>query len=186
MYYLWTGLMLVLTILTIGYALYLLFAYWQGNAEFRLETIRKKEAAENYTATDTGIRSIKLQTRRTLRNVGREQGTLMDCFGRAYLPHEYVAGARVHVLVMDVARPRTDNYWEALIVPAKRSVELQIEVTLEATEGRIADLVARMPDMDIDVIYQVVSRTDWTYDKSRLVVPGEAWRRAYLMEGGRQ
>ncbi len=202
LYYLWIAVLVLLFLYTLGYILFWAFATWQGNARFELETERASglripagdaDAADylppvagtNWTIEKVELRRLHLRNYLVLKNVGREQGTVMDCFGRCYLPDEYVKGVRAWTHVTDMNKPRKDDYWESILVPAKTSLTLQIDLTLEITEGNLRDAVEKFPDMDIDIIYQVVSRTDWEYDKQRIVLKGDELRREYLTKGGR-
>lgn len=179
MYYLWLTIMVLLLLYTLGYILFWIFAAHQGNAEF---VIDKGESDYRIVASD--LHSVTLRTTRTLRNKGREQGTVMDCFGRAYMPREYMPGVRVALSVTDADKPREDDYWISVLVPSKTTLTLQIDLTLTATEGSVRDLVEDFPDLDYDIIYQTVGRTDWEYEKTRMTLPGAELRRLYLTKGG--
>ena len=103
-----------------------------------------------------------------LRNIGRQQGTVMDCFPRAYLPDE----------------PRDDGYWEAYLVPRKKDALLTIVVTLRSLEGPIATAIGDLGEFPIDVLYYVYGRSDARYERTRFLVSGTHLRQALLQEKG--
>ena len=146
----------VILLVCLGFIAYWLVAAKQGDCEFRLLKGKKTP--------------FKVE--------GRQNGTIMDAFARPYMPQEQYDRVNVRALLMDTARPRTDDYWEALIVERGRTVELRVQLTLEAKEGGILKALEEFPDMPLDVIYQTVGRSDWAYEKGRIWLTEDELREA--------
>ena len=119
-----------------------------------------------------------------LRNIGRQQGTVMDCFPRAYLPREQYPSLRVDTYLSRADEPRDDGYWEAYLVPRKKDALLTIVVTLRSLDGPIATAIGDLGEFPIDVLYYVYGRSDARYERTRFLVSGTHLRQALLQEKG--
>ena len=162
--------------------------YWyvckkQGDCDFRLLSRQKTPFRVEKMDQATAILSATVP----IRNVGRQGGTIMDCFARPYLPREQYDAAKLRAVVYDVNRVREDDYWEALIVYAGDDVKLMVKLTLSATTGNILRDLETFPDMPIDIIFQTVGRSDWEYRKGRIYLEAEELRSALYehVSGGR-
>lgn len=165
---------MVLLLTKIAAALILLvclafLAYWflawkQGNCAFVLLKGKRTPFQVDFMDLTHAVLSCTVP----IKNAGRQNGTLMDAFVRPYLPQEQYDRAGVRALLMDTARPREDDYWEALIVEPGRTVELRVKVFLTAKSGSILQALEHFPDMAMDVIWQAVGRSDWVYEKARI------------------
>ena len=118
-----------------------------------------------------------------MKNAGRQQATVMDCFGRSYMPVEYMDGVDVQVRVTDAKKPRRDDYWEACLVPPKKHVVLRVDITLTAVQGTLREIAETFPDMGVDILYHVFGRSDRYYDKARIILTGEELRRELILKG---
>ncbi len=164
----------VILLVCLGFIAYWLVAAKQGDCEFRL--LKGKKTPFKVDSMDS--RRAELSCTVPIKNVGRQNGTIMDAFARPYMPQEQYDRVNVRALLMDMARPRTDDYWEALIVERGRTVELRVQLTLEAKEGGILKALEEFPDMPLDVIYQTVGRSDWAYEKGRIWLTEDELREA--------
>jgi hypothetical protein len=97
----------------------------------------------------------------------------MDAYTRHLLPYEQYDGVKVCSRLELETNPRTDGYWEALIVPQGTGEGVIVTVELTATKGDIRQALANMVDMPIDLVYQVVARSDWFITKARIVMTAE-------------
>ena len=176
-------LMGIITLIGLAFVGFWLFCRKQGDCDFRLlkakRTPFRVEKMDQMSAVLTCTVPIK--------NVGRQGGTIIDCFPRLYLPREQYEATKVRGLVSDVNRPREDEYWEALIVYAGKSVDLRVKLTLSATTGNILRDLETFPDMPIDIIFQTVGRSDWEYRKGRIYLEADELRNALYeyVSGGR-
>lgn len=173
----------ILLLICLGFLGYWLVAKKQGNCEFRLLRAKKTDFKVDHMDLSKAVLSCTVP----VKNVGRQNGTIMDAFARPYLPQEQFDKVKVRALLMDVDRPREDDYWEAYIVEVGKSVELKIQLTLIGKSGNILRDAEDFPDMAIDVIYQTVGRTDWAYEKGRIWLTAEELQTALYEKraGGR-
>lgn len=183
----WVWFLLIPVVLLLLVCLYFL-GYWyvckkQGDCDFRLLSRQKTPFRVEKMDQATAILSATVP----IRNVGRQGGTIMDCFARPYLPREQYDAAKLRAVVYDVNRVREDDYWEALIVYAGDDVKLTVKLTFSATTGNILRDLETFPDMPIDIIFQTVGRSDWEYRKGRIYLEAEELRSALYehVSGGR-
>lgn len=159
-----------LTVLVLA-ALLLVVAVWlyiarQGDAEFAflIDERTKFALVEKTKETATFAAVVPFV------NKGTQDGTIMDAYTRHLLPEEQYNGVEVASrLELDTAR-RTDGYWEAYIVPKGTGQSVIATVKFTAKQGDITEALKEMPDMSIDIVYQVVSRTPWYIDKAPRMV----------------
>ena len=106
-------------------------------------------------------------------NRGTQDGTIMDAFTRHLLPYEQYDGVKVASRLELESRPRTDGYFEAIIIPYGTGQAVVITVEFTAVRGNIRQALAEMVDMPIDIVYQVVARSDWFITKARIIMTAE-------------
>ena len=147
--------------------------YWglcwkQGDCAFRIYTGKMTPL----TVEQMELGTVVFSTTVPIRNIGKQNGTLMDVFSRVYLPCEQYNKVDTHILTMDINSPREDNYWEAVIVPKKETITLQIKLFITGKSGNI---------------YQAVGRSDWYYAKERIYLTSDEMRMALynFTAGGR-
>lgn len=154
----------VILLICLGFLGYWFIAWKQGNCDFRLLKGKKSQFHVDFI----DMKRVVLSCTVPVKNVGRQNGTIMDAFVRAYLPEEQYDKAKVETILYDTNRPRKDNYWEAMIVEPGQTVTFHMEVTLISKTGNILKDLEDFPDMAMDVIYQIVGRSDWIYEKGRI------------------
>lgn len=186
--------MILLLLVTLVYVAYTAFARWQGDMHFiavpagtapsrrRAKSILPAGAVR-FTLEETTRQELVMVGEIVLYNDGKQQGTVMDCLGRAYLPCEQYPDLNVRVRLTPSEAPRTDDYWEAVLVPAKTGLRTRVEVTITAANGHLTEAIAEFGKVDFDVIYQVLGRSDWYYDKTRLTLTGDDIRSEWLRKG---
>ncbi len=148
----------------LGFLAYWFIAWKQGNCAFVL----LKGKRSPWTVERMDRTHAVLTCTVPVKNAGKQNGTLMDAFVRPYLPEEQYDRAGVRAILMDTARPREDDYWEALIVEPGKTVELRVKLTLTAKTGSILQDLEHFPDLPMDIIWQAVGRSDWAYEKARI------------------
>ena len=92
---------------------------------------------------------------------------------RTYLPYEQYDKAVVSATLTAADDPRDDNYWQAFIMEIRKPKVFLIKIKLDGKSGNILRDLEDFPDMAMDVIYQVVARSDYYYDKTRIVLTSE-------------
>ena len=83
--------------------------------------------------------------------------------------------------------PRTDNYFEAVIIPMGTGGTVVITVKFTAKQGGITEALQQMHeltvDMAIDIVYQIVARTPWYIHKARMMMTCDEIMRAMQAKG---
>lgn len=158
-------------------ALLLAFYIWrQGDADFVFELERRTPLVlERETETQ-----LVFSFRLPFRNRGTQQGTLMDVFARPWLPAEQFSAAELTTQVIMASNPRQDGYWEATLFPNEK-VEHDVAIVhlrFEARQGGIRPAMAKMVDLPLNIIYQVVARAEWYLAKVMLEIPQEEFQTA--------
>ena len=111
-------------------------------------------------------------------NTGRQIGTIMDAFVRTYLPFEQYDKASVTVTLTAADTPRDDGYWQAFIMEIRKPKVFLIKLAIKGKSGNILRDLENFPDMPMDIIYQVVARSDYYYAKTRITLTSEDLRTA--------
>ncbi len=154
----------------------------QGDAEFEFQV----NQATAFEVVDSNETAITLKCKVPFVNKGTQDGTMMDCYTRHLLPYEQYDGVIVNSRLELESAPRSDGYFEAIIIPKKTGQTIVITVQLTARHGDIRQALAQMVDMPIDIVYQVVARSDWYITKTRLVMKAaDVVRAAGLVTGTR-
>lgn len=105
-------------------------------------------------------------------------GTIMDAFVRTYLPFEQYDKARVTATLTAADTPRDDGYWQAFIMEIRKPKVFLIKLAIKGKSGNILRDLENFPDMPMDIIYQVVARSDYYYAKTRVTLTSEDLRTA--------
>ena len=72
-----------------------------------------------------------------------------------------------------LSAPRTDDYFEAVLVQAGTGDVLNLRVVLKTSKEEIKNVLVEMVDLPIDIFYQIVARKEWFINKSRLELKAE-------------
>lgn len=193
-YYLLNIIIAVLVIIAVVQLLAALHAAQQGDAKWKMffpgarrgerKGYRRAVPQPPLVVTKVTPTEVTFTIEAVLRNIGRQQGTVMDCFPRAYLPREQYPSLRVDAFLSRADEPRDDGYWEAYLVPCKKEVAVNVVVTLRSLDGRIGTVVEELAEFPIDVLYYVYGRSDARYERTRFLVSGTYLRQALLQEKG--
>ena len=111
-------------------------------------------------------------------NKGSQDGTMMDCYPRHLLPEEQFDAVELVSRIELETRLRKDGYFEALIVSKTTGNAVILTLSFQAKSGDITEAMADMVDMAVDIVFQVVGRSDWYITKQRLIVPADELARA--------
>lgn len=159
-------LLILLWLIILVAALIGLYIARQGNAEFEFVGAQRTE----FVLTEKKQNSATFTCKVPYINKGAQDGTLVDVYTRHLLPCEQYDAVEVVSYIANVEALRTDGYWEALIVPKGTGGTSVVTVKLVAKNGNIDQALADMPDMNIDLVYQVISRTEYEIQKNRIVL----------------
>mgnify|MGYP001534967098 CR=1 FL=1 len=150
--------MFILILKIIGICIFLVclgfLAYWgmallKGDCSLRM----LKGKMTPLKVEDMDRESVVLSFTIPIVNTGRQIGTIMDAFVRTYLPFEQYDKASV-------------------------TVTLTAADTIKGKSGNILRDLENFPDMPMDIIYQVVARSDYYYAKTRITLTSEDLRTA--------
>lgn len=156
---------LIVLVIVVVLAVWLFIAR-QGDAEFEFLVDQRTDFSLVEMTDKDAVFSCKVP----FINKGTQDGTIMDAYTRHLLPHEQYDGVEVYSRLELEKAPRTDGYFEALIVPKTTGETVVVTVKLTAKGSNISEALARMVDMPIDIVYQVVARGEWYITKNRLVM----------------
>lgn len=159
----------LIALVIVGVLAVWLYIVRQGDAEFEFLVDQRTEFSLVNMTDDTATFSCKVP----FVNKGTQDGTIMDAYTRHLLPYEQYDGVEVNSRLELETAPRTDGYFEALIVPKTTGQAIIVTVKLTAQNGNIHEALSQMVDMPIDIVYQVVARSEWYITKNRLVMKSQ-------------
>lgn len=165
-YVLFNVIIAVIGIIAVLYLLFRLFAWKQGDAKFIIEARRRKPFTLKELTNDTAV----FETEVPFRNGGKQLGTIMDFYPRTLLPREQFDKCIVHSQLANTAAERDDNYWESVIYYPGEGSSLRVTIALVSKNHSIREDLKTFPDMPIDLVYQVVSRSEWYIHKARITL----------------
>lgn len=164
----------IIFLICLGFIIYWAIVRWQGDCHFQI----MKKRRTPFAVRSMSLNHVEVSCTVPVRNTGKQAGTLMDVFLRTYLPSEQYQGSVVRGCLTDADKPRDDGYWESCIVNQGAEKTLLLMIRFEGKSGNILRDMESFPDMPIDIIYQVVGRSDWYYAKSRIELTAEELRQA--------
>mgnify|MGYP003458813405 CR=1 FL=1 len=153
-------------ICAVFYLLFRLFAWRQGDAHFVIESRKRKPFVLKEISTDTAVFEAEVP----FRNTGKQGGTIMDFYPRHLLPYEQYDKCIVHSQLANKAAERDDSYWESVIILPGKGGHIRVTVELISKNGNIKQDLQTFPDMSIDLVYQVVARSEWYIHKARITL----------------
>ena len=143
----------IVLIICLGFIAYWAVAVIKGDCVLRM--LKSKRTPLKVESMD--MRHVRLSFTIPIKNVGKQLGTIMDAFVRIYIPFEQYDKARVTGHLTDFDVPRHDDYGKG------QSILQDLET---------------FPEFGMDIIYQVVARSDYYYAKTRVVITREELQNA--------
>ena len=159
----------IVLIICLGFIAYWAVAVIKGDCVLRMQKAKQSPL----TVVSMDRRHVTLSFTIPIRNVGKQLGTIMDAFVRVYLPFEQYDQARVTGHLTDFDVPRDDDYWQAFIVDPGKEKEFLITLDIEGKGDSILRDLETLPEFGLDIIYQVVARSDYYYAKTRILITRE-------------
>jgi len=148
------------------YLLFLVYAWRQGDAQFVIGCRKRESFVLKEISQDRAV----FETHLPFHNKGRQGGTIMDFYPRTLLPREQYDKCIVHSQLANVAAERDDGYWESVIINPGKGGKIRVSVELISKAGNIREDLKTFPDMPIDLVYQVVARSEWYIHKDRITL----------------
>lgn len=164
----------IIFLICLGFLAYWAVAVIKGDCVLKMEKSKKSP----WEVTEMDMHHVRLTCTIPIRNVGKQLGTIMDAFVRVYLPFEQYDKAKVTAHLTDYDVPRPDDYWQAFIVDPNKSKKFLIHLDIDGKGDSILHDLEDFPEMAMDIIYQVVARSDYYYDKTRIILTQEELRNA--------
>ena len=108
-------------------------------------------------------------------NKSRDEGIFLDAFVRIYLPDEQYNGALLRGRVNHPAAPRTDDYFEARLVPPgeKGYLTLTFEATPRNGKKTAEEAVLAMPDVEFALYVERRGRMALFHNKENILLTKE-------------
>ncbi|EIW20834.1 hypothetical protein SAMN04515679_1671 [Pelosinus fermentans] len=160
-----------------------LFIAKQGDADFEFKVNERTE----FKLVDQTEKTATFSCEVAFINKGSQDGTIMDAYPRHLLPYEQFDGVDVNSRMELTTALRTDNYFEAVIIPKGTGGIVIVTVTFTAKTGNIKDALQNLydlsVDMPIDIVYQIVARTPWYIHKARMIMSCDEINRAMQAKG---
>ncbi len=164
----------IIVIIAILILAFRLFAWKQGNERIVMLTKRRTP----FAVEDLTFNQVTLVCDIPFVNKGRQNGTIMDLYPRHLLPQEQFDNVHVESWTTDASKNRHDGYWEAVIIEPRKGGTVRLRLILTSRNGNIHKDLVGFPDMSIDIVYQVVGRSDWHITKNRIVLTAEELQQA--------
>lgn len=165
---------IIVFIAVVAYLLFRLFCRIQGDEKVIVLVNRRSP----FKVEDISFNQLTLVADIPFKNVGRQNGTIMDFYPRHLLPEEQFDSVHVESWLTDAREERHDGYWKSVIIIPGKGGMLRLRVILTGKSGNIRTDAKDFPDMSIDLVYQMVGRTDWYITKARIVLTQEEVLRA--------
>ena len=161
-----------------------LYIWRQGDADFVFDTGSRTQLLLEKETADEMVFSFSVP----FRNRGSQQGTLMDVFVRPWMPMEQFSAAELTTKVTVASCPRSDGYWEATLFPNEKMENdvAVIKLQFRSESGDIRQAMSKIVDLSLNIIYQVVGRSDWYLAKVMVDVMIEEFQDAITSAGGQK
>lgn len=140
------------------------------------DAIVNMKASEHtpFTVDEITQDSISLSTTINVANEGNQCATIMDCYVRQLLPYEQFDGVKVEAKAELKGVPREDDYFEAVLIQKKESIDIVIRVKLiDRKNNDIKQTLTHMVDLPLDIVYQHAARYPWKISKETIVLTSE-------------
>ena len=164
----------IVLIICLGFIAYWAVAVIKGDCVLRMQ--KSKRTPLKVESMD--MRHVRLSFTIPIKNVGKQLGTIMDAFVRIYIPFEQYDKARVTGHLTDFDVPRHDDYWQAFILDPGKEKKFLITLDIDGKGQSILQDRETFPAFGMDIIYQVVARSDYYYAKTRVVITREELQNA--------
>ncbi len=169
----------IILCIALAYLLFRIFCHIQGDEKILILTKRRTP----FQLEDITFNQATLVTDIPFKNTGKQNGTIMDCYPRHLLPQEQCDSVHVETWLTDISggqAERHDGYYKAAIIEAGKGGLLRLRVILTGKNGNVRIDGKDFPDMNIDIVYQVVGRSDWHIAKARIELTAEEVRHALM------
>lgn len=103
-------------------------------------------------------------------NKGKQQGLIIDCTSRIQPEIDKFSNLNINSKIINLTNPRDDNYWEACIIKAGKTLPFRI-VTEIPLEGKKPDEIFNIiENFKIDLLYKFYGRSPMTYARNEFSI----------------
>ena len=165
------GIILVLIVLVILFTLQLISKH-AASDKLLVFYKDKRTQAKLLSKTDE---KIEFSVDVPYANQSRDEGIFLDAFVRIYLPDEQYNGALLRGRVNHPDAPRTDDYFEARLVPPgeKGHLTVTFEVTPRNGKKTAEAALQDMPDVEFALYVERRGRMELFHNKENIVLTKE-------------
>ncbi len=117
-----------------------------------------------------------------IENEGRQDGIVMDAFGRLLLPKEQYDQAKIVLKLDKEDALRTDDYLPAFFIEPGKKTTLRMTFLI-TTDGDIRSALRQLPDVTVDIYCHISGRTKPRIYKTALMIPLEEFRACAWAKG---
>lgn len=136
----------VAAVIVVAVVVVYMFIQAQGDADMQVDVAKRTTSVK---VSESGKR-VDFEVELDYRNVGKQEGTILDAYMRIYLPQEQYDDVLLRGKVNLKNVKRDDDYFEAVLVPANTGKTLLLRFEAYAKNGKtIAEALANIPDVDI-------------------------------------
>ena len=137
---------ILIALLLAAVAIVAAYIMLQGDAQLEFATDRRTQAV----AVSASEERVDFQVQVPFKNIGKQEGTILDTFIRVYLPQEQYDGLQLRGKVNLDQVMREDDYFEAMLVPAGQGGKLLLRFEAVPCKGlTMAQALKSMPDVDV-------------------------------------
>ena len=165
------GIILVLIVLVILFTLQLISKH-AASDKLLVFYKDKRTQAKLLSKTDE---KIEFSVDVPYANQSRDEGIFLDAFVRIYLPDEQYNGALLRGRVNHPDAPRTDDYFEARLVPPGEAGHLTVtfEVTPRNGKKTAKEALLGMPDVEVALYVERRGRMELFHNKENILLTKE-------------
>ena len=136
----------VAAVIVVAVVVVYMFIQAQGDADMQVDVAKRTTSVK---VSESGKR-VDFEVELDYRNVGKQEGTILDAYMRIYLPQEQYDDVLLRGKVNLKNVKRDDDYFEAVLVPANTGKTLLLRFEAYAKNGKtIAEALANIPDIDV-------------------------------------
>lgn len=173
-YTLFNVVVVILVIIAVFYLAFRAYAWRQGDEAITMLVKRRTP----FVVEDESFQQVVLVSDIPFVNKGRQNGTIMDLYPRHLMPQEQFDNVHIQSWTTDANAERHDGYWKAQIIETRKGGTVRLRLIFTAKNGNIHKDLKGFPDMNIDIVYQVVGRSDWHISKNRITLTAEELQQA--------
>lgn len=141
-----TVIYVLVALLFLSVAVIALYIAFQGDAVIQMLTEKKNQITSDVLTDKKAEFSFLVP----FYNVGKQEGTILDAYMRIYLPQEQYSDVLLRGKVNLKGSLREDDYFEALLVPAKTGNSFVLRFEAYAKNGKtISEALKNIPDVDV-------------------------------------